>query len=252
MNEYRGGESPTLELDDGLTAIAQQNAQAMADASDHLPFYDFVTALDRHWDVWSIGVPTSTAHPLGAEGLGEAFAEALLGDDGMNLAPCPRCTHLATGVAKSHGDAYAIVLMAGKIPGERLSEQQMATAEAHMAELVNTHRQAHGLAPLAHDPTVAAAARRWSTIMGAGHDFRHNPHAGSDYPPGMSFAGENIAAARLWGSLTLADIIETSFGDFVNSPWHNAAMLNADTTHIGVGVVLKAEWVWITQNFGQR
>ena len=77
-------------------------------------------------------------------------------------------------------------------------------------------------------------------------------YAGSDYPPGMSFAGENIAAARLWGSLTLADIVETSFGDFVNSPWHNAAMLNADTTHIGVGVVLKAEWVWITQNFGQR
>ena len=36
MDELRGGEPPTLKMDEGLTAIAQAHAQAMADASDWL------------------------------------------------------------------------------------------------------------------------------------------------------------------------------------------------------------------------
>ena len=116
-----------------------------------------------------------------------------------------------------------------------------------MGGLVNELRISLGLDVLAYDPGVAAAARRWSQIMGANFDYNHNPFAGADYPPGYRFNGENIALNKL--TTTTSDAVRQSFGDFVNSPLHYAPMADPDTTHIGIGIVLKAGWLWITQNF---
>ena len=83
--------------------------------------------------------------------------------------------------------------------------------------------------------------------MGARMDFNHNPYAGADYPPGYRFNGENIAVVKL--TATPSDALKLSFGDLVNSPLHYAPMVDPETTHIGIGIVLKAGWLWITQNF---
>ena len=252
MNELRGGNHPVLELDEALTAIAQAHAQAMADASDWLLGYDFWARLEPDWDFWSIGTPArSREHPDDPR-MATEMSAYLLREEGANIRPCPLCTHLATGIATADGATYATVIMAGKDAGRQLTEEEMAAAEAEMTGLVNDLRTSLGLDPLTYDPGVAAAARRWSQIMGARQDFNHNPHAGADYPPGYQFQGENIAAVRLYGTLTLSDVIALSFGDFYGSPYHYAAMVNPDATHIGIGAVLKAGWVWITLNFASH
>ena len=175
------------------------------------------------------------------------LSAALLGEQGSRLPACSPCTHLATGIAEADGTAYVTVIMAGSDTGRQLTEVEQAAAEAEMADLVNDLRAGLGLNTLGPDPGVAAAARRWSQIMGAGFDFNHNPFAGADYPLGYRFNGENIAVVKLTG--TVSDALGLSFGDFVNSPLHYAAMVDPDATHVGIGVVLKAGWVWITQNF---
>ena len=252
MNKLRHESHPVLEFDDALTAIAQAYAQAMADASDWLRSYDFWSRLEPDWDFWSIGIPMSTPEHPDDPRMAAEMSAALLGEEGANIRPCPLCTHLATGIATANGATYATVIMAGKDSGRHLTEQEMAAAEAEMAGLVNELRTSLGLDPLVYDPGVAAAARRWSQIMGARQDFNHNPQAGADYPPGYQFQGENIATVRLYGTLTPSDVIGLSFGDFSGSPYHYAAMVNPDATHIGIGAVLKAGWVWITQNFASH
>ena len=247
MNRLRGG--APLELDEDLTAIVQAHAQAMADASSFGAEFDYWALLEPDWDFWSIGIPVSTPADPDDPRMAPEMSAALLGDEGSRLRPCPRCTHLATGIATADGTTYAMVAMAGPDTHPQLTEQEMAAAEAEMAAPVNQLRADLELEPLAYQPGVAAAARRWSQIMGATSDFNHNPHAGADYPPRYRFAGENIAAVRIYGTLTVSDALRLSFGDFVQSPLHFASMADPETTHIGIGTVLKGGWLWITQNF---
>ena len=247
MNRLRDG--VPLGLDEDLTAIVQAHAQAMADASSFGAEFDYWARLEPDWDFWSIGIPVSTPEDPDDPRMALEMSAALLGGEGSSLRPCPRCTHLATGIATADGTTYAMVAMAGPDPHPQLTQQEMAAAEAEMAALVNQLRAGLELEPLAYNPGVAAAARRWSQIMGATSDFNHNPHAGAEYPPGYRFASENIAAVRVYGTLTVSDTLGLSFGDFVASPLHFAPMADPETTHIGIGTVLKGGWLWITQNF---
>ena len=256
MNEIRSPQPtlPVLQPDDGLSAIARAHAQAMADAQSFrggynfwARAYDFWARLEPDWDFWSIGSPVSTTRDLHDPRLARDLSAALLGDEGSRFRPCPQCTHLATGISVANGTAYATVIMAGRDAGGQLTEAEMAAVEAEMAGLVNELRASLGLNTLTYSPGVAAEARRWSQIMGARLDFNHNPYAGVGYPPGYSFEGENIATVKL--TTTPSDAPKLSFGDFVNSPLHYAPMVNPETTHIGVGIVLKAGWLWITLNF---
>ena len=256
MNRLRGGNHPMLELDEGLSRIAQAHARAQAEADDWLPHYapthDLWALLEPGWDFWSIGDSASTPGDLNDLGLARALSTALLGEDGARIRPCPLCTHLATGVATVNGNTYATTVMAGRDSGRRLSEQEMASAEAELRGSVNELRASVGLHPLMQDAGITSAARRWSQIMGAETNFNHNPYAGADYPQGYSFQGENIAAARLYGSLTVSDIVNLTIGDWINSPFHYSTMVNSDATHVGVGIVLKNGWIWTTLNLASH
>ncbi|WP_419927276.1 CAP domain-containing protein [Candidatus Poriferisocius sp.] len=250
MNEIRSPATslPVLRSDEGLSAITQAHAQAMADAQSFRAPFDFWAHLEPGWDFWSIGESASVTGDISDPQLPAELSAALLGKEGSRIPACAVCTHLATGVATAvDGTSYVTVMMAGRDTGQQLSEAEMAAAETEMAGLVNELRTSLGLDTLVYDPGVATAARRWSQIMGAGFDFNHNPYAGADYPPGYRFNGENIALNKL--TTTTSDAVRQSFGDFVNSPGHYAAMVNPETTHFGVGIVLKAGWLWITQNF---
>lgn len=250
MNEIRSPATslPVLRPDKALAEIAQSHAQAMADAQSFRAPFDFWAHLEPDWDFWSIGKPVSITGDIYDPQAPTELSAALLGEEGSRLPACAVCTHLATGIATAaDGTSYVTVIMAGRDSGRQLTEAEMAAAESEMAELVNDLRASLGLNALAYDPGVAAAARRWSQIMGANRDFNHNPHAGADYPPGYRFNGENIALNKL--TTTTSDAIHQSFSDWVNSPGHYAAMVDPETTHFGVGIVLKAGWLWITQNF---
>ena len=264
MNEIRSPAAslPVLRADEALSTVAHAHALAMADAQSFRAPFDFWAHLEPDWDFWSVGKSASiTGDIFDPQAAGELSA-ALLGEEGSRLPSCAVCTHLATGIATAaDGTSYVTVMMAGRDSGRQLTEAEMAAAAAEMAaaeaemaaaaaemaDLVNELRISLGLNTLTYQPGVAAAARRWSQIMGANFDFNHNPQAGVDYPPGYRFKGENIALNKL--TTTTSDAIRQSFGDFATSPGHYTNMINPEATHIGIGIALKAGWLWITQNF---
>lgn len=250
MNEIRRPATslPVLRSSEELSTIAEAHAQAMADAQSFRTWFDFWAYLEPGWDFWSIGRSVSITGDIYDPQAPVELSAALLGEEGSRLPACAVCTHLATGIATAvDGTSYVTVMMAGRDTGRQLTEAEMAAVESEMAELVNELRASLGLNTLVYDPGVAAAARRWSQIMGAAFDFNHNPLAGVDYPTGYRFNGETIAVNKL--TTTTSDAVRQSFGDWVNSPGHYAAMVDPDSTHFGIGIALKGGWLWITQNF---
>ena len=247
VNAARPDSWQTLVLDAGLSAVAGEKAQAMADTGTWRHDFDFVNRLEPGWDIWRIGRSVSADATLDHPDIPPDLAAALLGDGGDAQLACARCTHLGAGIATANGSTYATVIVAAAIAGEKLTEAEMIAAEAEMAGLVNELRAFLALDPLEHHPGVAASARYWSQRMGAEEDFRHNFNLGDRYPQGYSLATENIAAVKYSGDLSEA--IRLSFGDFVNSGLHYQNMTQPALTHHGHGIVLKAGWVWITQNF---
>ena len=246
-NASRNPSWGALTLDAGLSAVAQTKAQAMADTQTWQYNFDFVSRLEPDWDIWRRGLSVRTDVDANDPRMAEEMGAALVDEDGAALLVCPLCTGLGTGLASANGRVYATVIVAGRIPGESISEHEMVDVEAEMADLVNDLRESLGLRPLEYHAGVAASARRWSQTMGAEQDFRHNLTLGDHYPPGFFMAGENIAAVKYHDSLSEAVLL--AFGDFTNSPLHHANMTEPGFTHQGIGVVLKAGWVWITQNF---
>lgn len=250
MNEIRSPAAslPVLKSSEDLSSIAQAHAQAMAGAQSFWTWFDFWEYLEPGWDFWSIGRSVSITGDIYDPQAPVELSAALLGEEGSRLPACAVCTHLATGIATAaDGTSYVTVMMAGRDTGRQLSEAEMAAAESEMANLVNELRTSLGLNALVYDPGVAAAARRWSQIMGSAFDFNHNPLAGVDYPTGYRFNGETIAANKL--TTTTSDAVRQSFGDWVNSPGHFGAMVDPDSTHFGIGIALKGGWLWMTQNF---
>ena len=247
VNAARPDSWEALVLDAGLSAVAGDKAQAMADTGTWRYDFDFVSRLEPGWDIWRIGRSVSADATLDHPDIPPDLAAALLDNGGDAQLGCARCTHLGAGIATANGSTYATVIVAAAIAGEELTEAEMIAAEAEIADLVNELRAFLDLEPLDHHPGVAASARYWSQRMGAEEDFRHNFNLGDRYPPGYSLATENIAAVKYSGDLSEA--IRLSFGDFVNSGLHYQNMTQPALTHHGHGIVLKAGWVWITQNF---
>ena len=185
VNAARPDSWQTLVLDAGLSAVAGDKAQAMADTGTWRYDFDFVSRLEPGWDIWRIGRSVSADASLDHPDIPPDLAAALLGDGGDAQLACARCTHLGAGIATANGSTYATVIVAAAIAGEELTEAEMIAAEAEMAGLVNELRAFLDLDPLEHHPGVAASARYWSQRMGAEEDFRHNFNLGNHYPPGI-------------------------------------------------------------------
>jgi uncharacterized protein YkwD len=128
------------------------------------------------------------------------------------------------------------------------SEEQAVLA------LINDHRQANGLGPLALSPTLNKAAAWKSQHMVDENYFNHNDvPIGRSWDDrivdcGYSFAtwiGENIAAGN-------ADA-QATFEQWRNSPGHNQNMLNSNYNAIGIGRAFGPNttygWYWTT-DFG--
>ena len=108
-------------------------------------------------------------------------------------------------------------------------------AVAEFTALVNAHRAALGLAPLAWDPAIAAVAQAHSADMVARGFFSHtNPDGESPFDrlaaAGVSYsaAGENIA----YGYPTAESVLAA----WLASDGHRANIENGSFTHHGVGL----------------
>ncbi len=126
--------------------------------------------------------------------------------------------------------------------------------EAQFLLLINQHRQNNGLAPLQLSDTLNKAAAWKSKDMADNNYFDHKdlPINREWYERvrncGYTYAvwiGENIAAGN--------STAQATFNQWLNSPDHNANMLNANYAAIGIGRAYNASstyrWYWTT-DFG--
>ena len=151
---------------------------------------------------------------------------------------------LAATVAATPSPARAIDVGASCVDAE----------EAATVALINEYRAGNGLGPVWATQTLSAASEHHSASMAANNYFSHDL-----IPEGISWSqnmtnhgytyntwrGENLAG----GQTSAAQVFE----GWRNSPGHNAAMLSADFTAIGIGAVYNAAstygWYWTT-DFG--
>lgn len=116
----------------------------------------------------------------------------------------------------------------------------------------NDYRASKGIDRLVHDPRMSAVAQAWAEQMAADYAstpdvaFRHNPNMRSQVPSGWESVGENIAMNGGY-SQPYDKLLE----QWRLSPPHNANMLNARWTHIGIGTYQDAAGItWGVQVFG--
>lgn len=117
-----------------------------------------------------------------------------------------------------------------------------AADEALLLAEANVLRAAAGLSPLALDNGLSSFARRWSAVMAAAGDIRHNPDLASalgSLPP-ESTLRENV------GMGPGAAVVHRAL---VASPSHRANLVNPRATRVGIGVVRVGAVVYVTQNF---
>jgi len=122
--------------------------------------------------------------------------------------------------------------------------------------LINAHRAENGRGPLRLTKTLAAAADHHSVDMATKNYFSHTLAGGVTWPQNIvnhgytysTYRGENIAAGKGTAAAT--------FTQWKNSPGHNANMLNANFTAIGIGRAYAAtstyKWYWTTTFGGYR
>ena len=110
--------------------------------------------------------------------------------------------------------------------------------------LVNQERQRAGLAPLASDARLVAAAQGYAELLNQGIPFSHRGPDGSTPFSRMNAAGVNASNATALGENIARGFLsaESVMATWMNSPGHRAAILEARFTHVGIGVA-GASWV---------
>lgn len=111
----------------------------------------------------------------------------------------------------------------------------LTAQEKQMIDLVNQERTSRGLPALKVDLTLVKTARMKSNDMIQNNYFAHqSPTYGSPFDlmksQGVSYryAGENLAGAAS---------VQSAHTNLMNSPGHRANILNANFTHIGIGII---------------
>jgi uncharacterized protein YkwD len=121
--------------------------------------------------------------------------------------------------------------------------QTPAQLEAYVLGEINKVRANAGLGPVALDPTISTISRDWSQQMATAGFFSHRPsdQLSAMLPAGWRQWGENIASAPdiFWAQSSLEA-----------SPGHYANMVG-NFTHVGIGVYMSGQQVWVTQNFAR-
>ena len=124
------------------------------------------------------------------------------------------------------------------------ADAALVTLEREVHDLVNNHRQAMGLRPLAYNEEIARQARRHSQAMASGRgDVDHHGveerRAALLRSIGFSAFAENVAANNSTGSRTA----EAAVQGWLKSPEHQRN-LEGNFTLTGIGVARSATGVY--------
>jgi uncharacterized protein YkwD len=124
----------------------------------------------------------------------------------------------------------------------------VARLEARMLVRINQLRRSVGVAPLRARAPMGNVARRWSA--GLPSDFAHNPSVGSQIPRGWRLWAENIGY-RVDPSAGPMATMGSVHRALVDSPGHYANLVNPDLTHVGIGIYIQGDGVYVTQVFAR-
>ncbi len=123
-----------------------------------------------------------------------------------------------------------------------LAAASPASLEQYVLAELNDVRQRNGLAALTLSPEVSLISREWSAQMAANGSISHRDAAalGLMLPRNWRAWGENVAVGP--DAQQAQNALELSPGHFKN-------MVDPRFTHVGVGIVVRDGYTWITQNF---
>lgn len=117
---------------------------------------------------------------------------------------------------------------------------------ADIARLTNEHRKRNGLSALKFNADMSEVAQSWSSRLAKAGTLSHNPLYSKEIPKGWRLASENVL--QNWNQASAEQLVK----QWINSPGHNANMLNPDITDIGVGYHVGPDGrAWATQNFAR-
>ena len=176
----------------------------------------------------------------GNGGEGENRPDGTPGDDEGNTPGSDDSEVIQPGGKPGSGD--------GNMSGGGTAENQSASYDAEVTDLVNQQRSAQGLSPLSYDSELTKLAQLKAEDMAENNYFSHqSPTYGSAFDmmqsAGVSYrsAGENIAR----GQKTPAAVMDS----WMNSLGHRENILSSSYTAIGVGYAVddsgRACWVQI-------
>lgn len=112
-------------------------------------------------------------------------------------------------------------------------------AATFLADL-NRLRSSHGLSALARDGGLDALAQSWAQTMATDGSLRHSGLVYQVIDGSWNAVGENISYGSTEASM---------FAGFEASAGHLANMVNADYTHVGIGVTVMGDVIWTTHLF---
>jgi len=173
-----------------------------------------------------------------------ALGAAVILAAGAGAAGCGKSDSSGAPAATAQGSRY---WHEGDTLGNPLKTPTASEASlaAQVLDLVNQERAGRGLPTLAWDGEAATAAHAHAEDMAARGFFSHftpegwSPGDRLDMLGAAGYSGwaENIAV----GQPAAADVMT----DWMNSPGHQANILDPDLTHLGVGVVEAPGPQWV-------
>jgi uncharacterized protein YkwD len=126
------------------------------------------------------------------------------------------------------------------------AESSPSAFGSRLAELINSARSDHGLAPLTVTSGTSTVAANWTSHLAAQRALSHNPDLGpqleSHGSPNWRSYGENVGDGP-------ASSAQTLFNAYMNSPEHRANILGSSYRYLGVGVEFTGSTAWNTLDF---
>ncbi|WP_408897285.1 CAP domain-containing protein [Nocardioides sp. R1-1] len=163
----------------------------------------------------------------------------------LGLAVLAPATAGAVGTTAPAGGTEAV-------PARAAARQLQPALEERVLELTNEQRAAHGCRALKASKPLRRAARRHTTAMADAGQMSHQL-------PGEDRFSTRITRAGYRGWSLVAENIARGFSSpeavmsaWMNSPSHRKNILNCRLRELGVGVVLRDDQLWWTQDFGVR
>lgn len=129
----------------------------------------------------------------------------------------------------------AVVLLLASIAAAAAEPAPHAALEAEMVRLLNTDRATHKLPPLTFHPGLARVARGHSQDMHDHKFFAHESKRTGKVGDRVDRAG--IAYRACAENIAMEFTVAQAQANLMASPGHRKNILNADHTHIGVGIV---------------